>query len=293
MRWIDFIILLLLVQPVQVAFAVSGGDRLSNTASVLEAIAASPFDEPVYMESEEREREAHGQVHSIVEGPLEKLREAVGSPQDWCEILFLHLNVKACVHQSRADAAELRVYMGKRYYQDPQRTEEIRLGFHVDVDDRGEERLAISLLADRGPYGIRDFQIEVRAVPLDEERSLVRMDYSVGYGALARLAMRGYFATGGRHRIGFTRVDSDVADEPVHVGGIRGMIERNTLRFFYALSAYLLMPEPDQQEARLTHWFELTERHPGQLREIDKDTYLEQKRRERRDQEALQAKIDG
>lgn len=53
------------------------------------------------------------------------------------------------------------------------------------------------------------------------------------------------------------------------------------------------MPEPDQQEPRLTHWFELTERHPEQLREIDKDTYLEQKRRERRDQEALQAKADG
>lgn len=268
-----------------VAGAVVGDDALLDVEALLEAIAASAFEEPIHLESEEGERAVHGQVHAILDVPLAELHLALGNPRGWCEILFLHYNVKSCVHQSLGEAAELSVSIGRKHYQDPGVLTPTRLDFYADR--QGDGPLAIRLQADRGPLGVRAFQIQVRAVALDEGRSLMRLSYSLGYGRLAQLAMRVYFATGGRERTGFTTDGLDQAGAPAYVRGIRGMIERNTLRFFYALITYLRMPEPDQVEARHVLWFEHTERHP-QLREMDRGSYLAQKRRERRDQEALQ-----
>jgi hypothetical protein len=258
--------------------------------SILEAIAASPFDEPIHLESEEKAGEVRGRVHAILDVPLAELRKAVASPRGWCEILFLHYNVKTCVRQSVAGEAGMTVFIGRKYYQDPEVVKQIRLRFYED--DRREDRLSIQLQTDHGPLGTREFRIEVRAVPLDGHRSLLRFSYSLGYGRMARFAMRVYFATAGRERIGFTVERHDPEGRPVHVRGMRGMIERNTMHFFHALTAYLRMPGQGRQEARHALWFEQAERYPRQLRELDKDAYLEQKRRERRNQDVLQADIE-
>ncbi|MCA1804335.1 MAG: hypothetical protein LC646_03060 [Xanthomonadaceae bacterium] len=285
------IILLLLVQPVQSEPASTVANPPLDTAAVLVAIDASPFEEPIHLESKQTRHEVQGHVYAILDVPFAELSEAVASPRGWCEILFLHYNIKACVHQRVEEAASLAVFIGRKYYQDPEVARQTRLGFYLE--DQTEDQLALRLEADRGPLGVRAFQIKVRAVPLDEDRSLMRLSYSLGHGRLARFVMQVYFSTSGRDRIGFTVEDDDQDGTAEPVGGMRGMIERNTMRFFFAITSYLRMPDPRQQEARHVHWFEQTERYPEQLREMDEAAYLAQKRRERRNQDVWQAQVDG
>ncbi len=285
------LISLLLVQSARSEPVRADDDLPLDADAVLEAIHASPFGEPIHLESKQTKREVQGQVHAILDIPFVELSEAVGRPLAAVEILFLHYNIKACVHQREDEAASLAVFIGRKYYQDPEVARQTRLGF--TLEEQTENRLAVRLEADRGPLGVRAFQIKVRAIPLDEERSLMRLSYSLGHGRLARFAMRIYFATSGRHRIGFTMEDVDLDGVAEPVGGVRGMIERNTMRFFFAITSYLHLPDPHQQQARHVHWFEQTERYPEQLREMDQAAYLAQKRRERQNQAAWQAKVDG
>ena len=266
-------------------------DLLSQQQEILAAIEDSPFGEPLHVESEETERAVHGHIHAVVDKPFDRLAGRLGSVSDWCEILFLHHNIKACVQAGNGDDADLTLYIGRKRYQEPEDAERTDLRLHVHALE--EDRLDIELAAERGPYGIRDFHMRIQAVPLDGGRSLLGFRYSVGYGAVARLAMRVYFAFGGRGRIGFTVERRDEDGEPVYIRGLRGMIERNSMRFYFALQTYLELPEVDDLEKRLTRWFDLTERHPEQLRELDRETYLLQKRRERDNQDQLQRERTG
>jgi hypothetical protein len=282
-------VLMLVAWPAQSSSPTAGTAGLSDVNAILEAIAESPFDEPIHLESEEEAREVHGRVHVVVDAPLGDLKAALDSARDWCEILFLHINVKACVHHGRAGDERITLYIGRKRYQDPEVVERVELRFHTDRLD--DERLAIRLQADLGPHGLRAFDMKVQAVALEDERSLLLMRYSIGYGAMGRFTLGIYLALGGRDRIGFTVERLDEDGTPVYVDGLRGLIERNTVRFFFALQAYL--EEPDDLEARLGRWWDLADRHPEQLREPGRDSYLAQKRRERRNQEALQARIDA
>jgi len=103
-----------------------------------------------------------------------------------------------------------------------------------------------------------------------------------------------YFLTLGSGKIGFSIVGENDSGEPVYVEGKRGVIERNVVRYYFAIQSYLdtLDVPPEQRfQARLVRWFELTEQHARQLHELDKEKYLEYKRHERKDQLRLQAEI--
>lgn len=59
--------------------------------------------------------------------------------------------------------------------------------------------LNVVLDAAHGPFGTRDYRIELAAVPIDDGHSFLHLRYSVRYGLQARLAMIAYLATLGRH----------------------------------------------------------------------------------------------
>ena len=66
----------------------------------------------------------------------------------------------------------------------------------------------------------------------------MHIQYSYTQGVLARVATSAYFATRGRDKVGFTRIQD--GDDPPHlVRGIRGALERNTMRYYLAFDAYL------------------------------------------------------
>jgi hypothetical protein len=73
------------------------------------------------------------------------------------------------------------------------------------------------------------------------------------------------------------------------VTGVRALLERNTVRYYLAVDAYLealVLPQAQQLERRLLDWFAATERHPRQLRELDWETYVQMKRMEVRRQQS-------
>ena len=255
----------------------------------LGAIAESPFAEPIAVISTLTEDLVEGAVHARLPYPFAQVAADLEELPVWCEITFLHLNIKSCVYREEAGPADgsLTLYAGRKTYQDPQDAEMIDLARRVAWTD--EDRLLIELEGDRGPYGTRDYSIVVHVVPHNDE-TLVNFEFSLRFGAFARFASRIYLATAGRDRVGFTVVDYD-NDEPEFIRGLEGMIERNVMRFYLALEAWLdtrERPEQEQPMARLERWFELTDAFPRQLRELERETYLEQKLREYANQQELQ-----
>ncbi|QTF92448.1 hypothetical protein [Halomonas sp. BM-2019] len=244
-----------------------------------EVIAASAFQEPLAVASEERPHSVSGSVHARLDHPFGELAEALGSPAAWCQVFFLHLNVKGCFQDPAGDEAALTLYVGRRHYEPLADAERLDLRWRMIA--AGPTYLEMVLEGDRGPYGTRAFRLQLRAVPDLDGQSLVQLRYSLVYGMTARLALRGYFAFGGRDRVGFSEAPDE--DSAGLVGGMRGMIERNVMRFYLALVAHLearALPEAERLEASLSRWFDLTERYPEQLREIERGAYLEMKRRE-------------
>lgn len=117
----------------------------------------------------------------------------------------------------------------------------------------------------------------------------MHLRYSYSYGIAGRLAMQTYLATVGRGKVGFTQTAGQ-GDKSAYVGGMRGTVERNTMRYYLAIEAYLatLAQAPEQQpSARLQYWFDATEGYSRQLREVDRKAYFSMKKDELQRQKTL------
>jgi len=120
-------------------------------------------------------------------------------------------------------------------------------------------------------------------MPVEGGRSFLHLSYSYAYGAIARAAMQAYLSTAGAHKVGFTAEGKDDAGRPMLVRGMRGVMERNTMRYYLAIEAYLraLGAGPEEREGRMIEeWFAAVERYPRQLHEIERAEYVSMKRQE-------------
>src|SRR5690606_18883171 len=113
--------------------------------------------------------------------------------------------------------------------------------------------------------GTRDYRIRLEAAPVDGERTFMHLSYAYALGLAARIAMQGYFATAGRDKVGFSVVDREADGRPVYVDGARGVVERNAMRYYLAVEAYLeslKIPPEKRLETRLRDWYAAIERYP-------------------------------
>jgi hypothetical protein len=95
--------------------------------------------------------------------------------------------------------------------------------------------------------------------------------------------MRKYLRGTGSDKVGFTITGNPNDTQPTFIGGVRGIVERNIMRYYLAIDAYLeafAAPAPERFERSLERWFDATERYSRQLHEVDRDSYLAMKRRE-------------
>ena len=101
---------------------------------------------------------------------------------------------------------------------------------------------------------------------------------------VARLSPYFYLASAGRDKVGFSVTGQDSGGRPVYLRGVRGVVERNTMRYFMALSCGLQFASteaPAQRFAQMAPcWFDETERYPQQLHDLGRAEYLEMKRGE-------------
>ena len=241
----------------------------------------NPFHGPLHLQSVESSRSSQGDVYAVVEHRFGEVSGALANPAHWCDILILHLNVKYCRGTPGAQP-RLEVRIGRKH--DQPLASATPLAFAWRAAAVTPEYLDVGLEAPAGPFGTKDYRILVEAVGLDAGRTFVHMGYSFGYGALGQMAMSSYLATIGRDKVGFTRIgDGAPADGPRFVGGTRGLAERNTMRYYLALDAYLdslAAPGAGQVERRFARWFDATEKYPAQLHEVDRASYLAMKRKE-------------
>ncbi len=262
-----------------------------NAASLREKYEAlrdrlehNQFQAPIYIESSEPANRLEGDLYGVVEQPFAAARRALNGTAQWCNILILHLNVKECRTTAHGPAAMLILFLGTKHDQPVESASRLDYVYRV-VADRADY-LQLSLTAPSGPFGTRDYRIGMEATPIGSDVTFVHLTYSYAYGTMAKIALESYLHTIGRAKVGFTVVGTDADGRPVHVGGVRGVVERNALRYYLAVVAYLhalSAPPQEQLERRLRQWFALTERYPLQLHEIDEPEYLDMKRREARD----------
>ena len=149
--------------------------------------------------------------------------------------------------------------------------------------------LQAALNAEDGPLGTSRYRIVLEVAALDADHSFLHLSYSYAYGLTARVATQGYLSTIGYGKVGFSTVDRKASGQHVYIGGMRGIVERNTMRYYVAIEAYLgalSTPGPQQVEKRLNDWYAGIERYPVQLHELERGEYLDMKRREVRRQHA-------
>ena len=154
----------------------------------------------------------------------------------------------------------------------------------------GSDYYEAQLTADKGPFATSNYRIRLEAIPVSGNRTFLHLTYAYEYGLAGRLAMSGYLATVGRGKVGFTITGETKGAEPAYIGGERGVVERNTMRYYLAIDSYLAglsAPPADRLETRLLAWFNAAERYPRQLHDVERDAYLDMKRDEYRRQQTV------
>ncbi len=251
-------------------------------AALHEQLAHSAFGRPLEVESARTSGSEKGEVFSVVAKPFGTVAPELARVDAWCQILILQTNVKRCETARTNGADTLTVFVTRR----PEDTVEsaYHAEFRYDVPAANPDYLQLTLTAPRGPFGTGDYRIGVAATPLDAARTFVHLSYSYSLGFAARLAMQGYLVTSGRNKVGFSVVERRPDGAPVYVQGVRGIVERNAMRYYLAVEAYLDAlgaPPGKRLEQRLREWHASIERYPVQLRpEMSRDEYVAMKTRE-------------
>ena len=255
--------------------------------------AASPFKRPLVLESQQGSNDVSGDVYAVVAHPFAQVNAALGGAETWCDILMLHLNTKYCRVQRADGSVTLQMNVGKKF--DQPLGDSYRLTFAWRAAVQRADFLKVNLTADTGPLSTRDYRITLEAMPLDGGNTFVHLSYAFGFSVTGRLAMKAYLATIGRNKVGFTVLGKDARGQPVYVDGIRGLVERNTMRYHLAVEAYLgastlamasASAARAQFEKRIADWFTAAELYPRQLHEMEQREYLDMKRREYQRQQA-------
>ena len=258
------------------------------SARLRPALAASPFGRPLVLESAQDSADLRGDVYAIVERPFATVSGALQGVDQWCALLMLHLNVKNCRTDGGAPNQELHLSVGRKVEQTV--GDAYPIAFTYRVPAARADYLRVQMAAASGPLGTRDYRLAFEAAPLDATRSFVHLSYAYSYGATARLAMLAYLATTGRAKVGFSVAGQDARGKPVLVDGLRGVIERNTMRYYLAIETHvnaMALPPAQRAEQSLVAWFDATERYPTQLHDLERGDYLAMKRHELQRQGAM------
>ncbi len=260
-----------------------------NSAAILHAkhlalrdtLSHNQFQLPLNLDSNQTSTDLKGDIYALVDYPFATVSTALQGASHWCDILILHLNVKYCRESADKPGSNLTLYIGRKTEQSLNIAP--RMEFEYRVNSNSSDYLQVFLDADKGPFGTKNYRFMLEAIPLKDGGTFIHLSYSYAYGFTAKIAMNAYLNTLGSDKVGFTVIDKLPDGKPLYVSGIRGALERNTMRYYLAISAYLgaLSTPPQQQlEKRLRDWFASTERYPLQLHELEQSEYLDMKRKE-------------
>ncbi len=250
---------------------------------------SNQFQRALYLNSTESSHDLKGEIYAVVDYPFATVNMALNDPAHWCDLLILHVNIKYCHASDTKSGTVLTVNLGKKYEQP------LADAYRVEFNYRGiittPDYFALELNAESGPLSTRDYRIWVEATPVKDGRTFLHFTYAYAFGLTGSLAMQGYLATIGRDKVGFTVTGKMPNGQSTYIQGVRGVVERNTMRYYLAIDAYLAAlatPAKDQLEQRLRLWYNSTDEYSRQLHEVERDDYLKMKRKEYQRQQVAQ-----
>ena len=260
------------------------GEMQSLYRSLQPRLAQSPFQRELALDSTEASERLSGDIYATLDAPLANLELVNRSPLRWCEILLLLSNTKSCVVGRQDEAPSLQMRMGTKGPQALATTTPMNFKFETSAPQATV--LETHLSSNSGPMGTKDGKLRVQAIAVGPNKSFIHLHYSYSSSLAGRLATGVYLQTLGRGKVGFSKEQAE-ASRPADahwVGGVRGIIERNTMRYFMGLSCALQFAgteAPAQRFAQMAPcWYDDTERYPQQLHEMGRSEYLEMKRAE-------------
>jgi len=255
-------------------------------------LAANSFGLPLYLDSFEFEEQVHVDVYGIFDYPFDSIITLLKVPANWCDIVALHPNVKACTYKERSGDWLLTFYIGRKFYQPPEEADLIVYRYQNVIQQQGYQDIVLT--ADAGPFGTEDHRMRFEALSLEGGKTFVHVSYGYRDTVTLRLAEKFYFATLGRSKVGFTVTGTDRNDKPVHIGGPRGAIERNAVRYYFAIRTFMdtfRYPEESRFRMRISQWYDLTSFYRKQLFDLEKQEYLASKTTEHKNQVLLQRSV--
>jgi len=270
-----------------------GEDVLLDTYQrILVRLEKTSFGFPLYLESFEQGNKVHVDVYGIFDHPFNSIANALKVPENWCDIVSLPPNVKACTYSELTGARLLTFYLGRKVYEPPEDTRQVMYRYQSINQRQGY--LDITLSADTGPFGTKDHRMRFKALSLEGGRTFVHVSYAYSDSVALSFAEKVYFATLGRDKVGFTVTGKDRNGKPVYIGGPRGAIERNAVRYYFAIQTFMdtmRYPAEHRFSMRISKWYDLTSRYRKQLFDLDKKDYLTFKAKEHKNQVTLQRQI--
>jgi len=250
-------------------------------ASLDERLHHNAFRRALSLDSSESSNDLKGDIHALVDYPFSTVSAALDDPAHWCDVLILHINTKHCQATTDTTRTVLAVSIGRKTPQSLKDAYPIAFSYRVAAATA--DYLNIQLTAPEGPLSTRNYRIQLQAVPIGNNQTFLHLTYSYDYGMAGRLAMQTYLATIGSGKVGFSQTGGQSSGRPEYIDGMRGVVERNTMRYYLAIDAYLgalASPKPLQFQKRLNSWFSATEQYPRQLREVSRTAYFDMKRSE-------------
>ena len=286
--------LILMVEMVCSNAAVAKGNEADSFVTALigqykvldSQLQNNQFKRPLVLKSTESPDSLKGEIYAILDYPFTEVNNAINNPDHWCDALILHINVKYCrISNDSALASKsgtvLNINLGKKY--DQPLVETYKAKFNYESITSATNYFSVEMKAADGPLGTKDYRIWVEATPVNKNQTFLHFTYAYSFGLTGRLAMKGYLATIGRDKVGFSIEPNQANGTQSYIQGIRSVVERNTMRYYLAIDAYLaalkVAPE-NQQEKRFELWFDSTEQFAQQLHEVERTEYLTMKRKE-------------
>jgi hypothetical protein len=243
------------------AAATTPASLTATYQSSAERLRNSPFKRPLTLQSAEAGGTLKGEIHALVDYPLATVSGALSKPEGWCEVMLVHPNVAGCRVTGTAAAPKLAVDLGTRL-------DSSEAPYHAEFDFQRVQAdagyMLLKLEAAKGPVGTHDYRILVEAMPVEQGKTFLHFSYAYGTSFASRMATQAYLSTTGRSKVGFTPQGEG------YIGGVRGSIERNAMRYYLAIESHLAevsAPEKQRFERSLERWLDAIAEYPRQLKE--------------------------
>lgn len=253
----------------------------ASYASLGEQLRQNQFNQPLVLKSAETPNGLRGDIYAVVDFPFSAVSAGLSNPDHWCDVMILHINTKFCHAVADSSGTVLKVNFGRKTPEELIYTTRVEFNYSADVAT--SDYMGVMLNAKDGPLGTSDYRILLEAMALPDAKAFLHFRYSYTMNIAGRLAMQTYLGTVGKDKVGFTVSSMRADGQADYIGGVRGLVERNTMRYYLAIDSFLgaMGAAPAVQlERRLQSWFTATERYPRQLHEINRDEYLVMKRAE-------------